>query len=129
MPNGSPPESFNGLKIIEPEAEVVDSESIRSDNVLVQSTHPGLQPCLERISTLATCSVFTKAEIDKGSSGQAVNPADSTLMFILQSELKKQFGVGSMPKYILYISRYHKFMMLCQTAGFHMWGSMPNVFH
>ena len=33
-----------GWEIIEPEAEVVDSESICSGNVLVQSTHPGLQP-------------------------------------------------------------------------------------
>ena len=29
-----------GWEIIEPEAEVVDSESICSGNVLVQSTHP-----------------------------------------------------------------------------------------
>ena len=38
-------------EIIEPEAEVVDSESIRSGNVLVQSTHPGPQPRPQGIST------------------------------------------------------------------------------
>ena len=32
-------------------AEVVDSESIRSGNVLVQSTHPGPQPRPQGIST------------------------------------------------------------------------------
>ena len=37
-------------EIIEPEAEVVDSESIRSGNVLVQSTHPGPQPRPQGIS-------------------------------------------------------------------------------
>ena len=40
-----------GEEIIEPEAEVVDSESIRSGNVLVQSTHPGPQPRPQGIST------------------------------------------------------------------------------
>ena len=38
-------------EIIEPEAEVVDSESIHPGKVLVQSTHPGPQPCPQGIST------------------------------------------------------------------------------
>ena len=40
-----------GEEVIEPEAEVVDSESICSGNVLVQSTHPGPQPRPQGIST------------------------------------------------------------------------------
>ena len=37
-------------EIVQPEAGVVDSESIHSGNVLVQSIHPGSQPRLTGIS-------------------------------------------------------------------------------
>ena len=40
-----------GEEIIEPETEVVDSESIRSGKVLVQSIHPGPQSRPQGIST------------------------------------------------------------------------------
>ena len=40
-----------GWEIFEPEAEVVDSESICSGHVLVKSTHPGPQPRPQGTST------------------------------------------------------------------------------
>ena len=46
-----------GWEIIEPEAEVVNSESICSGNVLVQSTHPGRNP-VHRGPPLSYPSVF-----------------------------------------------------------------------
>ena len=49
--------SFN-WEIIEPEAEVVDSERICSGNVLVQSTHPGPQPLPQGTSTYIVTTVY-----------------------------------------------------------------------